>query len=729
MTHIACLPGRPWPLGVTPEEGGANVAVVSEAAERVELCLFDPSGRRELQRVALPERADGVFHGHVEGLRAGQVYGLRAHGPWDPKRGQRFNPHRLLLDPYARRLTGRFTWAGAHLVDPADPFAFDPRDTGGLVPKGVVTARPAPPAALERPRTPWEHTVLYEAHVKGMTRLHPEVPAARRGTYQGLAHPAVLDHLVKLGVTTVELMPVMAFLDERRLVEKGLVNYWGYNPYAFFVAEARYATGDGAPEAEFASLVRALHGAGLEIVLDVVFNHTAETDELGPTFAFRGLDNALYYRLRPGDPALYVNDTGCGNTLNTAHPRVLQLALDSLRHWAGLGVDGFRFDLGPVLGRGPDGRFAGDAALLQAIRQDPVLGGMKLIAEPWDIGFDGYRLGGFPPPFAEWNDRYRDCVRRFWRGDEAVAPELAARLLGSAELFERNGRAPFASVNFIAAHDGFTAHDSAAYAHRHNEANGEGNRDGHGSEVSLNHGVEGPSDDPGIVARRRRHVRNLLATLFFSQGTPMLAMGDEALRSQGGNNNAYCQDNETSWYDWARIRGQGQTLAPFVARLAALRRAYPILRCRRFLHGRVSDAEGVPDILWLEPDGRPLPAEGWAVPGRRSLTLALNGRARPDLARDRGEARCLALLLNAAAATQPFHLPELGGIEHWELLLSTECHGQPLAPEWRAAGADLALAGSSLQLWGAAPARAAGVTAAESGDSGRLRTRVRPLSG
>jgi isoamylase len=718
---LALHPGRPWPLGVTPDDHGANVAVVSEQAERIELCLFDPTGRRELRRVALPERTEGVVHGYLEGLRVGQVYGLRAYGPWDPKRGRRFNPHRLLLDPYARRLTGRFTWADGHLIDPADPFRLDPRDTAGLVPKGVVTALPHPPLPLERPRTPWERTVLYELHLKGMTRLHPEVPAARRGTYLGLAHPAVLDHLVKQGVTTVELMPVTAFLDERRLVEKGLVNYWGYNPYAFFVPEARYASagvareGGLAPardpvEVEFEVMVRALHGAGLEVVLDVVFNHTAETDELGPTFTFRGLDNALYYRLREDHPALYVNDTGCGNTLNTAHPRVLQLVADSLRHWAALGVDGFRFDLGPVLGRDRGGAFRGDAALLQALRQDPVLGRLKLIAEPWDIGLGGYQAGAFPPPFAEWNDRYRDCVRRFWRGDEGMAPELAARLLGSAELFEHNGRTPFASVNFVAAHDGFTAFDSVAYAHRHNEANGEDNRDGHAHEVSLNHGVEGPSPEPAVLARRRRHLRNLLATLFLSQGTPMLAMGDEGGRSQAGNNNAYCQDNPVSWFDWAIIRGEGHDLTGFVARLAALRGTYPVLRCRSFLHGAQVDRHGVRDILWLDPDGRPMTAESWTA-ARRALVLVLNGRARPEPAGEpagelagEGAARCLVLAVNGGPGRQPFRLPELDGLARYERLLATELERPPLAPEWRAAGSMVTLAEGSLQLWGGAEA-------------------------
>ena len=682
-----CLPGRPWPLGVTPDAHGANVAVVSEAAERIELCLFDPSGRQERRRVTLPGRTDGVFHGYLKGFEVGDLYGLRAHGPWDPRRGQRFNPHRLLLDPYARKLRGPFTWAGGHLVDPEAPFAFDPRDTAPWMPKGVVTHPPTPALPLGAPRTAWPDTVVYELHVKGMTQLHPELPPAQRGTYGGLAHPRVLDHLVKLGVTTVELMPVTAFLDEGRLVRSGLRNYWGYNPFAFFVPEGRYAQVAEDAAAEFRAMATALHAAGLEIVLDVVFNHTAETDENGPTLSFRGLDNALYYRLRRDDPGHYVNDTGCGNTLNTAHPRVAQLVTDSLRYWAALGADGFRFDLAPVLGRQGGGEFSADAPLLQAIRQDPVLGRLKLIAEPWDVGPDGYRLGGFPPPFAEWNDRYRDSVRRFWRGDEALAPELAKRLLGSAELFEGSGRAPFASVNFVAAHDGFTLTDSVSFTRRHNEANGEGNRDGHTHEVSTDHGVEGLSDDPVILARRQRHLRLLLATLFLSQGTPMLLMGDENGRSQNGNNNAYCQDNPTSWYHWTPAKGYA--LSPFIAELAALRRRHPILRGDRFLHGRFTDAQGVPDALWLDLDGCPMPAKRWADPQLRAFLLVLNGRASPS-----GEGRCLVLAVNATSAALPFRLPTLAGLARFELLLATEPDRQPLAEP---AGAELVLDG--LQLW------------------------------
>jgi glycogen operon protein len=696
-------PGRPWPLGVTFEGRGegANIAVFSEHAERIELCLFDPEGRRETARLVLPERTDHVLHGFVPGLRPGQVYGFRAYGPWDPAAGHRFNPNRLLLDPYARALTGAFRWAGPNLVDPNDPFAFDPRDSAPFVPKGVMRA--APPEAAAGPVVPWERTVIYELHVRGMTRLHPAVPMARRGTYLGLAHPAVLEHLVELGVTTVELMPVMAFLDERRLAQKGLVNYWGYNSLAFLAPERRYAVHD--PLAEFRAMVAGLHSAGLEVVQDVVYNHTAETDELGPTLSFRGLDNAAYYRLQPGDRRLYVNDTGCGNSLNTAHPRVLQLVMDSLRYWAAQGVDGFRFDLAPVLGRNRAGAFDADAPLLQAIRQDPELGRRKLVAEPWDVGPEGYRLGGFPPPFAEWNDRFRDCARRFWRGDEAVAPELASRLLGSAELFEAGGRKSFASVNYIAAHDGFTLLDAVSYTRRHNEANGEDNRDGHHENFSLNHGVEGPSADPAIGARRRRHVRNLLATLFLAQGTPMLAMGDEALRSQKGNNNAYCQDNETSWYPWGEAGEDGAHLTAFVARLAKLRRRYGALFDGPFRHGRRRDSWGVPDVLWLAPDGRPMTPAAWEAPETRSFALLLNGRS-GGRSGGRSDAPAagdlLAILISAAPGETGFLLPALPWVERWLAWLDTTAE-QTVTDE-AVAGSVVSFQGPALRVYAAWPA-------------------------
>ena len=500
------------------------------------------------------------------------------------------------------------------------------------------------------PPRDWSDTVVYEAHVRGLTMRHPQVPVELRGTYLGLAQPAVLEHLVRLGITTVELMPVWAFLDELRLVGLRLRNYWGYNPYTFMAPEPRYALAD--PTAEFRAMVDALHGAGLEVVLDVVLNHTAETDQFGPTLSLRGLDNATYYRLDPHDPSRYLDWAGCGNSLNLGHPRVLQLAMDALRHWADMGVDGFRFDLAPALGRDLAGEFRTDAALLQAIAQDPALGRLKLIAEPWDLGPDGYRQGQFPPPFAMWNDRFRDCVRRFWRGDEAILPELAGRLLGSADLYEAAGRRPFVSVNLVTSHDGFTLADLVSFAGRHNEANGEGNRDGHHDNLSANHGVEGPTNDPAIVALRRRQQLNLLATLLFSQGTPMLLMGDELGRTQHGNNNAYCQDNELSWIDWSSA---DRDLTGLVGRLIALRREREALRQARYLHGETTGS-GLPDVTWLAPEGRAMTSEDWREPHRKCLGLLLAG-----------DGPTLALLVNAAERDQPFVLPATT----WRILIDT----------------------------------------------------------
>ncbi len=575
MQHGA-RPGLPFPLGVTLSAEGANVAIFSAHASRIELCLFDETGARETARLALPEITDQVFHGFFPGLRTGQVYGLRAHGPWAPERGHRFNPAKLLLDPYAKVVTGRVEWAGPNLVDPQSPFELDPRDTAAVVPKGVIWGAAKTDGDPGRPGTPWEQTVLYEAHVRGLTKLHPAVPEALRGTYLGLADPAVLDHLVKLGITAIELMPVAAFADELRLVRLGLSNYWGYNPYAFMAVEPRFGLRD--PTAEFRAMVAALHGAGIEVILDVVLNHSAETDIFGPTLSFRGLDNASYYRLDPADPRRYLDWSGCGNSIDLSHPRVMQLAMDALRHWAALGVDGFRYDLAPTLGRERDGGFAPDAPLLQAIAQDPVLGRLKQIAEPWDLGPYGYRQGEFPPPFAMWNDRFRDAVRRFWRGDEAILPELAGRLLGSADLFETARRRPQAGINLITSHDGSTLTDLASYVGRHNEANGEGNRDGHHDNLGANWGVEGPTQRLEVRELRDRHRRNLLATLLLAQGTPMLLMGDELGRTQQGNNNAYCQDNALSWCDWRQDEPEDAAFLAFVRRLVALRQTHPALR-------------------------------------------------------------------------------------------------------------------------------------------------------
>ena len=714
--HEPARPGRPWPLGATPDADGVNFAVFSAHAERVDLCLFDPEGGVELRRVELPERTDQVFHGHLPGLKAGQVYGFRAHGPWAPERGHRFNPAKLLLDPCAEALVGRTLWEGPNLVDPADPFALDPRDSAPFVAKAVVTAPLPPVPEGERPGVPWPETVLYEAHVRGLTRLHPAVPEAQRGTLKGLTHPAVLDHLRRLGVTAVELMPVAACLDELRLVRLGLSNYWGYNPLAFSAVEPRYAAGPD-PRAECRAAVRALHAAGLEVVLDLVYNHSAEGDHLGPTLSLRGLDNAVYYRPDPADPRRYADLAGTGNALNLGHPRVVQLVTDSLRHWAAFGIDGFRLDLATTLGRGRDGTFAPDSPLLQAVAQDPVLSRLKLIAEPWDVGPDGYQAGNFPPPFAEWNDRFRDAARRFWRGDAGSLPELAGRLLASADRYDHGGRGPWASVNYVAAHDGFTTRDLVTYARKHNEANGERNRDGHGDELSANYGAEGESGDLRVRRLRQRQRRNLLATLLLAQGTPMLLMGDEVGRSQGGNNNAYCQDNPTSWYPWEGIGVDEGMFQAFVARLIALRRHHPALRRRRFLHGNGRGPDGLRDVTWLARDGSEKRPEHWRDPANRCFGLLLDGAAEPDRGADGGPQTDDLLLLLANAGEDPvaFAPPAVGAATAWETLLDTAA--EPPSPARHPAGRPLTLPGRSLRLLRgleAAPARAQGRRAGRS---------------
>jgi glycogen operon protein len=646
--RVATSRGRPWPLGATPDAHGTNFAVVSTRAERIELCLFDPTGTRETARVELAERTDDVFHRYLEGIRPGQLYGLRAHGPWRPREGLRFNPNALLLDPWAKALAGRFVHDPE--VPPADDdLRLDPRDTAAFRPKAVVAAAPDPAPRLGAASPA---PLIYEAHIKGLTRLHPDIPEAWRGTYRALAAPVLIDHLVRLGVTAVELLPTAAFLDEPRLVRAGLVNYWGYNPMALMAAEPRYATGD--PWAELGLAVRALHGAGIEVILDVVLNHTAESDEHGPTISFRGLDNPLWYRLDPDEPRRYRNHAGTGNCLNLAEPRVLQLALDTLRHWATLGIDGFRFDLATVLGRDRDDRFDPQAAFFQAIAQDPVLGSLTLIAEPWDIGPDGYQAGRFPRPFAEWNDRFRDTVRRFWRGDEGITPELATRLLGSADRYRR----PAASINYVTSHDGFTLADLVSFARKHNLANLEDNRDGHHDELSSNAGVEGESDDPDVRALRLARRRAMLATVMLAQGTPMLQMGDELGRSQGGNNNAYCQDNTTSWMRWQGISREDASLVGFVAGLARLRRAHPALRRERFLHGDPA-LDGSPDAAWLRLDGAPMTTADWADPARRAIALRLGPLAHDEQA--------LLVVVNAGTTPQVLSLPD----GRWTLLLDS----------------------------------------------------------
>ena len=656
MQHLPdkLLPGRPSPLGATWDGLGINFAVFSAHAERIDLCLFEPLGRREIARYSLPEYTDEIWHGYLPDATAGLLYGYRALGPYDPERGHRFNHHKLLLDPYARALVGGLHWSdalyGFRLHSPRGDLSFDRRDSAPAMPKGVVTDDSFNWGDDHPPAVPWSDTVIYEAHLRGLSMLRSDVRPHERGTFAALAHPAMIEYLRRLGVTAIELMPVHAFVQDRSLQQRGLRNYWGYNTLGFFALEPSYLS-DGSPN-EMRVAVRRLHAAGIEVILDVVYNHTAESNELGPTLSFRGLDNASYYRLESDNPRRPVNDTGTGNTVNVSHPRVLQMVMDSLRYWVNsFHIDGFRFDLCATLGREPQG-FDPDAGFFDALRQDPVLADVKLVAEPWDIGPSGYQLGNHPPGFAEWNDKFRDGVRRFWRGDAGHRPEIAARLAGSADVFARQGRRPWASVNFVAAHDGFTLQDAVSYAERHNEANGENNRDGHPANFTGNWGVEGPTDDATINTVRDRVRRAMLATVFFAAGTPMLLAGDEFARTQRGNNNAYCQDNEVSWLDWEKAATpSGTALTAYVARLIALRREHPVLRSATFMHGRAHPAPDIADIAWFDQDGGTIPVNAWNDLEQRTLVL------RRAMQNREGKVTILTLLLNPTDQQLAFRLP------------------------------------------------------------------------
>jgi len=648
------LPGGPYPLGATWDGLGINFAVFSANAERIDLCLFDPAGRREIARLALPECTDEVWHGYLPGARPGLIYGFRAHGPYEPTHGHRFNPHKLLLDPYARRIVGEMRSSeamfGYRVNSPRADLSLDRRDSAPGVSKGVVVSEDFNWGDDRPPNVPWSDTVIYEAHLKGLTFLRPDLRPRERGTFAALADPATIDHLRRLGVTSVELLPIHAFMQDRHLLVKGLRNYWGYNTLNFFSIEPRYLSDGSADDMRIA--VRRLHAAGLELILDVVYNHTCEGNEFGPTLSFRGLDNASYYRLVPDNPRHYINDTGTGNTVNLSHPRVLQMVMDSLRYWVtSFHVDGFRFDLGTILGREGYG-FDPGSGFFDAVRQDPVLSKVKLISEPWDPGPGGYQLGNHPPGFAEWNDRFRDGVRRFWRGDEGQRSDFAARLAGSSEMFDRWRRRPWASVNYVASHDGFTLRDVVSYAQRHNEANGEGNNDGHAENQSANWGAEGPTDDAAINQIRFRLQCAMLATVFLAQGTPMLLAGDEFGRSQNGNNNAYCQDNDTSWVDWNLAEtDEGRALADFAARVIALRHRHPVLRCASFLHGKDQPAPDVLDIAWFDEHGQVLSPEAWNNPKERTLVLR-RAEPAPD-----GSVPILTCLFNPTAEERTFKLP------------------------------------------------------------------------
>jgi glycogen operon protein len=675
-------PGSPEPLGLTLVPGGANVAVFSAHASAIELCLFDAAGRAETARIALPERTGDVFHGFIAGIAAGQRYGLRAFGPYDPRHGHRFNPAKLLLDPHATALDGPFRLHPALFGELADGATRSDVDSAPFVPKAVA-APPWAPAPARRVRTPWADTILYELHVRGATQADPGVAPALRGTCAGLAQSGMLAHLKRLGVTTVELMPVAATIDERHLARLVLTNYWGYNPVAMLVPDPRLAPGG---IGEFRACVDALHGAGIEVVLDVVYNHTGEGDALGPTVSLRGLDNATYYRTVPGAAARYVDDAGCGNTLALDRAPVLRLAMDALRHYAAAGVDGFRFDLATALARRDDG-FDPAAPLLQAIAQDPQLRELKLIAEPWDVGAGGYRLGAFPAGWGEWNDRYRDTVRRFWRGDRGMIADLATRIAGSADVFAARSRPPSRSINFVAAHDGFTLADLVAYAAKHNEANGEGNRDGTDANFSWNHGIEGATDDGAVRALRERDVKSLLATLLLSRGTPMLAMGDELGRTQRGNNNAYAQDSALAWIDWEHA---DLALSEFVGALTELRHRHPALRADRWLDGQAQGESGNPDVEWRHPDGHAMTVDDWARADHHVLVAVLRSPGADAAAEDR-----VAIAFNAGTDAIQVNWPDARRGLAWRPAIDTASPtGRPAATLPFAGGAGMVAARS-----------------------------------
>ncbi|HDR28603.1 glycogen debranching protein GlgX [Rhodovulum sp.] len=656
--------GCPDPLGAHFDGEGVNFALFSEHASRVTLCIFDENGRNEIANIDLPECTHHVWHGHIAGLMPGRHYGYRVHGPYRPDQGHRFNPYKLLIDPYARRLSGHPIWndalMGYEMGSPRADLSFDKRDSAPYMPRSIVVADSFDWGADAQPRTPLTETVIYEAHVRGLTMRHPQVHAP--GRFRALASDQMLDHYVRLGITAVELLPVHAFLNDRFLVEKGLRNYWGYQTLGYFAPEPRYM--ENGDIAEFQRMVARLHAAGIEVILDVVYNHTCEGNALGPTLAFRGIDNASYYRLAD-DRRHYIDDTGCGNTLNIDHPMVLRMVMDSLRYWVEvMHVDGFRFDLAAALGRGADG-FDARAAIFQAIRQDPVLSRVKLIAEPWDIGPGGYRLGGFPAPFLEWNDGFRDGVRRFWRGDPGRAPDLAGRLTGSAAQFDHSGRPATSSVNMITAHDGFTLADVVSYATRHNLANGEEGRDGHSANYSDNLGVEGSTDDPAILAARAQRRRNMMATLLLAQGTPMILAGDELGHTQQGNNNAYCQDNAISWLDW---HGADHDFLRFTARMIAFRKAHPILRQKLFLHSRERDIDGIEDLFWRRADGAPMTRADWEDPELRLIAVELRTAAgTPEYA---AQEYAIFAVLNAGPAVD-VSVPDAPEGLRWSLHLDT----------------------------------------------------------
>jgi glycogen operon protein len=667
-------PGRPYPLGATWDGEGTNFALFSRHATAVELCLFDADGDPASEdRLEICARTNFVWHAYCPDVRPPQRYGYRVHGPWAPEAGHRFNPAKLLIDPYAEAISGDLRWNDALNGDAPDGRGPDPRDSAPYMPRGVVVDRTFPWGDDRPPRVPWNRTLIYECHVKGLTQLHPEVSDRTRARYLGLASEPVIEHLRSLGVTAVELMPVHHRISERELVERGLSNYWGYNTLGFFAPDSRFASADnGEQVSEFKAMVKSLHRAGIEVLLDVVYNHTAEGGQHGPTLSFRGIDNASYYHLDETDPRHYVDYTGCGNTLNAQEPRTLQLLLDSLRFWVKeMHVDGFRFDLAPALARelGSVNRLDRFFAMIQ---QDPILAEVKLVAEPWDLGPDGYQAGRFPTGWAEWNGRYRDSVRRFWRGDPGQIGDFARRITGSADLFEAAGRSALASVNFVTCHDGFSLRDLVSYGHKHNEANGEDDRDGTDANWSRNWGAEGETASHEVRRMRTRTMQNLLATLAFSKGVPMLSHGDELAQGRGGNNNPYCQDNETSWIDWSR-NAESEAMLEFTRRVFEIRERSVVLRRHVFFSGRRAPSSHSPDVVWLKPDGEEMKDRDWSDPNARALGMLVPGEANAAVD-ERGrpiQGDTLLLFFNGGPQARRFRIPARSRPGHWEHVLCT----------------------------------------------------------
>jgi isoamylase len=702
------LPGSPYPLGATWDGSGVNFAIFSEDAEAVDLCIFDqPYGAREVERIRLREQTDYVWHIYLPEARPGMFYGYRVYGPYDPKHGLRFNPNKLLLDPYTKGTSGPIEWSNAMFgypsafPDPDRDLHFDESDSAPGMAKGLVI-EPAFSWGDDRPPlVPWHDTVIYEAHVKGLTHLHPELSPEIRGTYSALCDARMVDYLKELGVTAVELMPVHQSVNDKQLVEKGLVNYWGYNTIAYFAPEPRYSASRSPVGRvnEFKTMVRTLHRAGIEVILDVVYNHTAEGNHMGPTLSFRGIDNRAYYRLKPDDERFYTDYTGTGNTLNMRSPRVLQLIMDSLRYWVlDMHVDGFRFDLAAALARELH-EVDKLSAFFDIVHQDPVLSQVKLIAEPWDVGEGGYQVGNFPVGWTEWNGKYRDTVRSFWRGDKGVVADLAYRLTGSSDLYAHTGRRPYASINFVTAHDGFTLRDLVSYNQKHNEANGEGNKDGSDNNLSWNCGVEGETDDETVRALRRRQMRNFLAMLLFSQGVPMLLHGDEVGRTQRGNNNPYCQDNEVSWQNWDLEPWQEQLL-DWTKRLTRLRREHVLLRRRDYFRGSPVRGAEIKDIYWLQPDASEMTDAAWSDPDVRTIGVMLPGAA-VDLVDQAGNHfvdDSLLILINASDREKRFVLPATAGRRHWEMALDSSKPNANPASESYPSGGEYDMAARSLAL-------------------------------